>query len=587
MASQAGLGQLPRLPCLPNSINKRFNRREISHMLSDLSIRNFTTVDELELDFGAGLSIITGETGAGKSVMLDALALALGGKTQKQTLRDESRTAELSAAFLLQKDDLASSWLAERELLDGDQVVCRRVLKPDGRSRAFINGSAVNISELRQLAPLLLDLHGQHEQQTLLDKSKHRALLDAFGKHEKLASEVAELAQGWNQLQQRIDKLLQASSSGDARKQLLAYQVQELENLKLGQNELKQLEAEHKVLANAEGLLAQLQQLQEICSGESVGTGLADLSQQANRQLADCCNTLPELKNALGLIESARIQIDEALVDINAAAEGVQINPERLQEVESRLDLIYSVARKHNTQATSIPALHIELAAELEALQNGEDLAEKLREQQQELEARYAKSAGSLSKKRKSAATKLETAVANRLTELQMKHCQFVVALAPRESGRPLASGTESIEFLISTVPGKSAQPLAKVASGGELSRISLAIQVSTAQTSATPTLVFDEVDVGISGAVAEVVGNLLRELGNSSQVICVTHLPQVAAKGSQHLLVTKQLSKRSASTEIKTLDKDARRAELARMLGGLDVTESTLAHAAEMLDTA
>ncbi|MGB5326476.1 MAG: DNA repair protein RecN [Pseudomonadales bacterium] len=558
-------------------------------MLSELCIRNFTTIDTLDIDFEPGLCVITGETGAGKSVLLDALALALGGKAQKHCLRDETRAAELSAGFVLPNNSSALRWLRERELQDGEQVLCRRVLKPDGRSRAFVNGSPINVSELRELALLLVDLHGQHEHQSLLSKSSHRELLDDFGKHGELCAEATELAREWSNLKHRIETLLRAASSDDARKQLLAYQVQELDKLKLGEGELAALEAEHKVLANAETLLSQLQAVQYICDGDSNDSGdsLIASMRQANARLGECANALPELDNARTLFESAAIQLQEAIADISDAAERVQLDPARLREVEARLDAIHTIARKHNARASALQELHKALAVELGQLQNGEGLAAELRERQQEIELRYTQCASKLSQMRKASARKLETAVAKRLGELQMKHCRFVLALTGRESTMPAPNGAESIEFLISTVPGKPAQPLARIASGGELSRISLAIQVSTVQTSATPTLVFDEVDVGISGAVAEVVGNLLRELGKRSQVICVTHLPQVAAKGSHHLLVTKQLSKNSASTDITRLDRDARRAELARMLGGLDVTESTLAHAKEMLETA
>lgn len=563
-------------------------------MLSDLCIRNFTTVDKLELDFERGLSILTGETGAGKSVLLDALALALGGKSQKHLLRDESRPAEFCAGFQLPAGSPALQWLRERDLPEGDapgdagaELLCRRVLKPDGRSRAFINGSAVNIGELRELASLLVDLHGQHEHQTLLNKSSHRELLDEYGQHGALRDEIAGLASEWKQLQQRIASLLQASASGDSRAQLLAYQVGELDALELKDGEIEALEAEHRLLANAEALSGQLQTARQICDDDDSGGGLHASLRKASVLIAECATALPELANAQALFESATIQVEEAATDLASAAERVQLDPARLAEVESRLDAIHSIARKHHVRAPELFTLHETLAGELEALQNGEALANTLREQQREIEQRYNKRAQALTRKRKSAARKLEADVAARLAELQMKHCRFEISLTAREAGTLSAHGQEAIEFLISTVPGKPAQPLARIASGGELSRISLAIQVCAVQGSATPTLVFDEVDVGISGAVAEVVGNLLRELGKTSQVLCVTHLPQVAAKGNQHLLVTKQLSKQGADTRISKLDRKSRRAELARMLGGLDVTESTLAHAGEMLDTA
>ncbi|NNL56471.1 MAG: DNA repair protein RecN, partial [Pseudomonadales bacterium] len=316
-------------------------------------------------------------------------------------------------------------------------------------------------------------------------------------------------------------------------------------------------------------------------------SGALGAVKQALAEVAHSTSALPALQSASDLLESAAIQIEEALAEINARADTVHIDPQRLQQVEHRLDEIYAIARKHNLQPEQLAEHHMQLAGELAALENSDETIATLEQElQQQLEC-YSKKAGALSRKRKSAAKKLAAAVGEKLAELKMEHCKFAVDLAAHEPTTCSQQGLESIEFLIATVPGKPPQPLAKIASGGELSRISLAIQVVTAQTSDTPTLVFDEVDVGIGGGVAEVVGNLLRELGANCQVFCVTHLAQVAAKGSQHLLVTKHISSSSATTQIEAMDKAARKAELARMLGGLDVTASTIAHANEILESA
>ena len=560
-------------------------------MLTHIAIKNFTTVEQLALEFATGLSTITGETGAGKSVMLDALALTLGSRGNTNVLRDESQAAEVTASFSLNTQSAAFTWLRDKELIeaDSDEVICRRILKSDGRSRSFINGSPVNLSDLKAIGEQLVDLHGQHEHQSLLNKATHQQMLDAFGKHQNLQFEVAQIAQQWSAVQREINEFRTANKNPEARQQLLAYQVQELDKLALSEGETKKLEDEQKMLANAEDLLRQLQIATDLCDSDSGdnNSGALTAARQSIIQLNESVRSLPELQGAIDLLDSASIQIEEALSEMQASAERVQIDPQRLRDVETRLDAIYAIARKHNIKPEQLAAQHQTLTRELKALENSDEVIAELLTKQTELTTQFDKKAQQLTKKRSAAAKKLITAVSKKLTDLQMKHCKFEVSLSERKADAPSSSGHESVEFLIATVPGKPTQPLAKIASGGELSRISLAIQVVTAQTSDTPTLVFDEVDVGIGGGVAEVVGNLLRELGKTCQVFCVTHLAQVAAKGSQHLLVSKEISKANATTRIDCLDNESRKIELARMLGGLDVTASTLAHASEILESA
>ena len=555
-------------------------------MLTHLEIKNFTTVEHLALDFDAGFTTITGETGAGKSVMLDAVALALGGRNSRQCLRDENSAAEFTACFSLPAGAALHAWLEQKELPENDgEILCRRIIKPDGRSRAYVNGGQVTIADLRDIGKQLVDLHGQHEHQSLLIKASHQQMLDEFGKHAALAREVATLAQACSHTRQEINRLLSANADSHARQQLLAYQVGELDQLALAAGETDSLAAEQKMLANAESLLAQLQRAVTLCDSDNEGALSA--VKQALAEVVQSTAALPTLQSASDMLESATIQIEEALAEINARAETVHIDPQRLQHVEHRLDEIYAIARKHNLQPEQLTAQHEQLSQELAALENSDETIANLEEKLQQQHALYSKKAATLSRKRKSAAKKLVAAVHEKLASLKMEHCEFAVDLAANDATAMSPQGLEGVEFLIATVPGKAPQPLAKIASGGELSRISLAIQVVTAQPSDTPTLVFDEVEVGIGGGVAEVVGNLLRELGENCQVFCVTHLAQVAAKGSQHLLVAKQVSSSSATTQIKAMDKAARKAELARMLGGLDVTASTIAHASEMLESA
>jgi DNA repair protein RecN (Recombination protein N) len=559
-------------------------------MLNHLAISNFTTVDSLELDCAAGLTTITGETGAGKSVMLDALALALGGRGQVSLLRDDNRQAEIAANFHIGSD--IKSYLKNRDLLDNDngedssEVLLRRVIKPDGRSRAYINGSAVKLGELAALGEKLVDLHGQHEHQSLLNKASHLQILDDYAANAALKEQVKHLAAQCQSLQSTIAKLRNNNADKAARLQLLEYQVTELDQLAVKVGEHSQLENEQKKLSNAQALLHDINHAAQLCDNEQNSGGLSKL-QQALQTLKQASEQLPELGNAIELLDSACIQVLELGGELEAISSSVVPDNARLADVEARLDTIYSIARKHNVHAADLFDLHSSLTNELATLQGGDERIEQLDSELADRTQDYLAQAQALSKTRKKAAKQLTAQVNKKLASLQMKHCDFSIALHASKQDQLAVNGLETAELMISTVPGKPPQALAKIASGGELSRVSLAIQVVTAQTSNVPSLVFDEVDVGIGGGVAEVVGNLLRELGKCSQVFCVTHLAQVAAKGQQHLLVSKRVSKKSATTSIQLLDNTARKAELARMISGLDVTDSTRAHAKELLESA
>ena len=558
-------------------------------MLAHLCIRNFTTVATCDLELAPGLSVITGETGAGKSVMLDALGMALGDRSNTNILRDEKRNAEISASFQIKEQSQLHQWLIEHDLLTNDdepEAILRRIITPSGRSRAYINGVTVTIADLKTVGEQLVDLHNQHEHQSLLNKRTHQQLLDNFGDSNKQRISVEGLAKQWQALDRQIKQLSEQNAAKDSRLQLLSYQVQELDKLALENNESNALAAEQKKLSNAESLLQGLNEASQYCDNdESTGaiTQLRHAAQLLKKQVGD----LPEISSSLELLESGCIQIEEAHNELIAITDNLNIDPQRLQIVEDRLDAIYTIARKHQINVEQLFELHQQLAQELADLEGGDARIEALIQQQEDLQTTFLVSAKKLSKLRRSAAKKLTKAVNAKLNELQMAHCQFEIAIEALTDSSPSTSGLEVIEFIISTVPGKPAQALAKIASGGELSRISLAIAVVTAQTSNIPTLVFDEVDVGIGGGVAEVVGNLLRELGQSGQVFCVTHLAQVAAKGNTHLLASKSISKTAATTQVLSLDTKARTAELARMMGGIDITDSSIAHAAEMLQSA
>jgi DNA repair protein RecN (Recombination protein N) len=553
-------------------------------MLTHLSIQNFTLVDHLDLDLKPGMTVITGETGAGKSIVLDALGQTLGDRADGQRVRNGAQRADITASFDISKIKAANKWLKENDLyLDDTPAECllRRVINTEGKSRSFINGQPVTLQQLRTFGEMLIDIHSQHEHQSLLLKDTHRRLLDEFAGQSELAQQVRQAYREWHSRLEHYTHLRDNAAEVSARFQLLNYQVQELEQLGLQANELEQLESEQRTLANAEDILRGSQQLAAICSDDE--QGLAINMHRALHILRDLPEKTSALQEAEQLLISAQIQVEEAQREIDHHLDGFSLDPERLLEVEARLTTIYDIARKHRINPEQLPELIAQLSGELEQLQGGDAKLDMLAQQVTEAERQFRDLAEKLSAQRQKAGLKLAKQVNAQLQGLAMENARLLVSLIPLID-KPGLHGLEEVEFLISTNPGQPPRSLGKVASGGELSRISLAIQVITAQTSATPTLVFDEVDVGIGGATADVVGNLLRQLGEKGQVICVTHLAQVASKGHQHLQVSKTASKTSAESTLVALDGDAKVEEIARMLGGAKVTEQSLAHAREIL---
>jgi DNA repair protein RecN (Recombination protein N) len=566
-------------------------------MLVHLHIENYAIADRIDVEFDRGMTVITGETGAGKSILLDALGLALGDRADATAVRHGCERADIHATFDLGRAgkesghptlEAARQWLAERDLLAGDECLLRRVITAEGRSRGYINGQPVPLQDLKAIGEFLLDLHSQHAHQSLLKKHYQRALLDAFAGSVALAEQCAALARRHADRQARLTTLIEQRADSDARLQLLRYQIEELTQLALGEDELELLEAEQKRLANGEQLLRNSQQALALCrEGEINATTIL---YRALRALEELDGKQPVLAEAEQLLGSALIQVEEASRELQQYVDSFELDPGRLIEVEQRLSAIYDIARKHRVPARELPALLGELQAELDAVSGSDHDIEALQAELAQLAADYRRSAGELSSKRKQAAQKLQKQVEKQLQALAMGGCRFSVALNPRSGDDTLhPHGLEEIELLVSTNPGTPPQPLGRIASGGELSRISLAIQVVAAQTTATPTLIFDEVDVGIGGATAEVVGNLLRELGARSQVICVTHQPQVASKGHHHFSVTKSAGKGSGTkqgvrVELQKLQGEEKIEELARMLGGIQITEQSRAHAREML---
>ncbi|RLQ23627.1 DNA repair protein RecN [Seongchinamella sediminis] len=548
-------------------------------MLSHISISNYTIVSALEMEFAPGMTVITGETGAGKSIMLDALGLCLGDRADPKAVRHGCDRADITATFDISNIPAARNWLQSRDLTGGDDCILRRVITTEGRSRAYINGSTCTLQDCAQLGAMLIDIHSQHAHQSLLRKPVQRALLDAYAGQQQLASQVEQLASAWLRAQRELELLAGSRDEHTARAQLLAYQVDELNALALQEGELAELEQEQRTLANAEQILSSAHAALELCEEQESGT------RRALQLLAGDVNSGAAIAGARELLDSAAIQLNEARSEIERHIDGVEINPERLADVEQRLEAIYDVARKHRVMPEDVIATHQHLEEELQSLSGSGERIDELAAEMAKLAAEYHTAAGKLGKQRQKAGKKLVAAAQGILATLAMAQCTLEIALRPRDDAAPHPHGREDIEFLISTNPGAAPQPLGKIASGGELSRISLAIQVVTASAGTVPSMVFDEVDVGIGGAVAEVVGRLLRGLAAQAQVLCVTHLPQVAAQGQQHLQVNKTADRKSVHTDLSQLDADGRIDEIARMLGGVKITEQTLAHAREMLE--
>ncbi|KGE79221.1 DNA repair protein RecN [Halomonas salina] len=550
-------------------------------MLTELAIRDFAIVDHLELELGGGMTAITGETGAGKSILLGALGLCLGERADAGSVRHGAERADLSARFDIAALPAAREWLAGRELPE-DDCLLRRVVTRGGRSKAWINGQPATVADLKALGGHLIEIHGQHAHQALLGEETHLRLLDDFAGHDDAVTALAETFREWREAKRRLKRLAEDGDELRARRQLLRYQVEELDQLALAEDELSGLEAEQEELAHAEERLREAQFAATCCDGEE-GGALPLLQQAVNHLSALPGSDRGALAEALTMLGDACIQVEEAGRELNHFAAGVELDPERLAWVEERLGEVHRIARKHHISPEELVALHQRLAAELAELEDGGDDLEALAAEVDALEAHWRDQAEAVSATRRAAAARFGSAVQDQLAFLAMGKARFEVEVSERDA--PAPEGLDRVRFLISANPGQPARPLAKVASGGELSRVSLAIQVVAAQHSTIPSLVFDEVDVGVSGATAEIVGQLLRRLGGNGQVMTVTHLPQVAAQAHQHLHIAKQAEDDTTLTRMALLDEAGRVGELARMLGGMTLTDQTLAHAREMLD--
>jgi DNA repair protein RecN (Recombination protein N) len=567
-------------------------------MLRHIHIRHFAIVDELALDIGAGMTVLTGETGAGKSILLDALGLALGDRAESGIIRAGASRAEVSAEFDIDNHQAVQHWLNEHELDDDGQCLIRRTVSSEGRSKGYINGRPVPMQSLRELGEQLVDIHGQHAHQSLLKRDVQRQVLDDLainacktGKtktdsHEKLLRHTAEQFRRWQQLKQELAQLQASKTQREDRLELLRYQVEELQQLSLTVESLTELENEHTRLANLNQLREGVEKIYASLDGDgqySISSGLDHASTELVRLGALDAN----LTNACEALQGAAIQAADASNELRDYLDELSLDPERLQVVEDSIGVIHELARKHHCSPAALPSLQVSLEDELTALEQADVQLGEISDLVNAVESEYFAVAKKLSASRQKTAKQLASKVTENLHQLGMPYGQFEIALEAVET--PSINGMERVEFQVTANPGQPVQPMAKVASGGELARISLAVQVIAAGTSRIPTLIFDEVDVGIGGGIAEVVGRLLRNLSADRQVLCVTHQPQVASLAHHHLQVSKQASKQKGKertvTDVTVIREQDRVDEIARMLGGLEITEQTLSHAREMIE--
>lgn len=548
-------------------------------MLVHLAVRDFVIVDRLELDFSQGFGALTGETGAGKSILIDALALTLGERADPGVVRSGKEKAEVSATFEVAALEEVKAWLAAQDLESGDELILRRVVDAGGRSRAYINGSPCTVQQLREVGEFLVDIHGQHAHQSLLRADAQRTLLDAHGGLLDLGRQVSQAWKEWRQLLGLLEAARAGSEASSREREMLLWQIEELEQLNFSAKEWAELETEQRLLAHGAGLvegaqyaLAALAEGERAC--ESRVAGVVD-------RLQDMAQVDPGLGETAALLQSVQAELSEVVTALRRYSDRVDLDPARLAEVEQRMDAVLGLARKHRVTPEELPALLEQWRERLEKLQAVADV-EALAARSGAAQENFLTLARRLSEGRRQVAASLSRAVSEQMKDLALGSGHFEAGLLPLEEGS--VHGLESVEFRVGGLAASDARPLAKVASGGELSRISLALQVVTSRNASVPTLIFDEVDVGIGGGVAEIIGRLLHQLGRERQVVCVTHLPQVAARADWHWQVSKSSQAGQVTSRIEPLEGEQRVEEVARMLGGVEITETTRRHARELL---
>ena len=555
-------------------------------MLTQLTINNFAIVRQLEIELAKGMSVITGETGAGKSIAIDALGLCLGQRIETSMVREGQERAEICATFFIEPTNPAYQWLQEQELQDPDNpsdCILRRVINADGRSKAFINSTPVSASQLKEIGQYLIHINGQHASQLLLKNDYQLQLVDTFAHHNDLLAQMREDYRVWKNLQTQVKNFQQKVAENESKKQLLQYQVEELDEFALRPNEYLELEEDQRRLSNSEQL-TQLSQsaLQLLSENETVS--IDSMLYRATQYIDELSELDPRYVSVQTMLNDALIQVQEATSEVQHLASHIEQDPMLLQEIEQRLGQALQLARKHNVKPEALVEWHQKLKAELTALLDFSESEERLILEEKAAFEKMQHTAKQLHKSRSQAAGKLAQQVTHSIKGLAMENAEFFIEVNS-DLTKVAANGADNIVFTLRSNLGQQAQPLAKVASGGELSRISLAIQVLTTDQSAIPTLIFDEVDVGISGKTASVVGKLLRQLGDKCQVLCVTHLPQVACHGHHQFNVEKFTVDDKTETKMTALSQEERVPALARLLGGSEITDLALANAQEMLD--
>ena len=555
-------------------------------MLTQLTINNFAIVRQLEIELAKGMSVITGETGAGKSIAIDALGLCLGQRIETSMVREGQERAEICATFFIESTNPAYQWLQAQELQDPDNpsdCILRRVINADGRSKAFINSTPVSASQLKEIGQYLIHINGQHASQLLLKNDYQLQLVDTFAHHNDLLAQMREDYRAWKNLQTQVKTFQQKVAENEAKKQLLQYQVEELNEFALRPNEYLELEEDQRRLSNSEQL-TQLSQsaLQLLSENETVS--IDSMLYRATQYIDELSELDPRYASVQTMLNDALIQVQEATSEVQHLASHIEQDPMLLQEIEQRLGQALQLARKHNVKPEELVEWHQKLKAELTALLDFSESEERLILEEKAAFEKMQRTAKQLHESRCQAAEKLAQQVTHSIKGLAMENAEFFIEVNS-DLTKVASNGADNIVFTLRSNLGQQAQPLAKVASGGELSRISLAIQVLTSDQSAIPTLIFDEVDVGISGKTASVVGKLLRQLGDKCQVLCVTHLPQVACHGHHQFNVEKFTVDDKTETKMTALSQEERVPALARLLGGSEITELALANAQEMLD--
>ena len=555
-------------------------------MLTQLTINNFAIVRQLEIELAKGMSVITGETGAGKSIAIDALGLCLGQRIETSMVREGQERAEICAIFFIEPTNPAYQWLQEQELQDPDNpsdCILRRVINVDGHSKAFINSTPVSASQLKEIGQYLIHINGQHASQLLLKNDYQLQLVDTFAHHNDLLAQMREDYRAWKNLQTQVKNFQQKVAENEAKKQLLQYQVEELDEFALRPNEYLELEEDQRRLSNSEQL-TQLSQsaLQLLSENETVS--IDSMLYRATQYIDELSELDPRYASVQTMLNDALIQVQEATSEVQHLASHIEQDPMLLQEIEQRLGQALQLARKHNVKPEELVEWHQKLKAELTALLDFSESEERLILEEKAAFEKMQHTAKQLHESRCQAAGKLAQQVTHSIKGLAMENAEFFIEVNS-DLTKVTANGADNIVFTLRSNLGQQAQPLTKVASGGELSRISLAIQVLTSDQSAIPTLIFDEVDVGISGKTASVVGKLLRQLGDKCQVLCVTHLPQVACHGHHQFNVEKFTVDDKTETKMTALSQEERVPALARLLGGSEITDLALANAQEMLD--